>query len=359
MSPSVELVGVDWVNRLDTESGALIKNLFPFKFPSLEVAQNCFLILDPALQLEKAFHQTTTAILLEPRRDDRLLLPAIALEDETPMNLWVIGASTLEATTVGHRTWAVWGGRNLLSSIPLNILTFSPERSKVFLEQAQEIREIYGQLLNGNRAEALTTRLNQLMYDFGVVGGWFRRYYTEVLPQRIAVDLDQARVAVANVFHGLETKVARSLAKYHSLTPEDRELLSEPVQMTVEFKTRAPFAYFSGLALKVEDGQWFATEDRGEARNPTEIVAQTQGVVLDNVVRIYLSPSASSRIRVLVQERLKQLGLDEALVYAEPTGVRSYTSCDLRYGQFNLDSLKRCLVEGSIQPLLPAELLSV
>ena len=76
--------------RTDHEKPAEIKKqetlnrVFPLGIPPKDVVDGTYVINDETLCFDQGFHQTDSSILLFPRPDRRLLVPAAALGEGQP-----------------------------------------------------------------------------------------------------------------------------------------------------------------------------------------------------------------------------------------------------------------------------------
>src|SRR5258708_39930518 len=66
------------------EKDSMIATIYPFRTPPQEILNGTYIIKDPMLQLSSGLHLTTSSILLLPRKDKRVLVPAVALDAEHP-----------------------------------------------------------------------------------------------------------------------------------------------------------------------------------------------------------------------------------------------------------------------------------
>ena len=347
----------NWLNtHVDTERANLVRQLFPFRTPPLDIARNCLIIGDPNLQLRKAFHDTSSTIFIAPRNDRKLLVPAIAFDDQAALNLWITVSDTLPKTIEFHnRKWAVWSGRNILQSIPTDLLTFTPEKGLQAIEQADEAKEIYTHLLEGKNHDGDRIRLRQIMSGFGLAGGWFR-YYTDTLPQQAHDNPDSAESTVNGIFTGLENRIKQSTARYHELPNEDKELLNNPFRVIVKTKMKKPYAYFTYELDGIRKGEPNALNETDTPRDPLEIVGRTQGVDANEVDTVFIPDDAPTEAAAIVKRKIASMGLGDRIKSASRIrGVKKYETCDLRYGRFTTNLLGQYIREGRLKPLVPIE----
>lgn len=347
----------EWINtHVDRERGDLVRQLFPFRIPPLDIARNCLIIDDPNLQLRKAFHDTSSAIFVAPRKDKNLLVPAIAFDDQAALNLWITVSDTLPKTIEFHnRKWAVWNGRNILQSIPTDLLTFTPERGMLAIKQAKEAKEIYTHLLERKKHDSDRDRLRQIMSGFGLAGGWFR-YYTETLPQQAHDTPSSAESTVSGIFSGLDDKIRKSTARYYELPDEDQKLLDNPFRVIIKTKTKKPYAYFTYELDGIRRGEPNALNETDTPRDPLEIVGRTQGVDVNEVDTIFIPDDAPTEAAAIVKRKIASMGLgDRIKPSSRIRGVKKYETCDLRYGKFTTNLLGQYVREGKLKPLIPTE----
>lgn len=296
----------NWINtHVDTERARLVRQLFPFRTPPLEVARNCLIIDDSNLQMRTAFHDTSSAIFVSPRNDQKLLVPAIAFDDQPALNLWVTVSDTLPKTIDFHnRKWAVWCGRNLLQSIPVDLLTFTPEKGTQTLEQAKEAKTIYQHLLERKNNDHERERLRQIMSGFGLAGGWFR-HYVEQLPQQALDGSDSAADTINHLFSGLENKIEKSTARYTDLSDEDQQILRNPFRVIIKSKSKKPYAYFTYELDAIRRGEPEALNETDIPRDPLEIIGRTQGVGINEIKSIFLPDDAPKDEVAVIKNELQ------------------------------------------------------
>lgn len=347
-----------WYEQLPLEQAQLVNTLFPFKRPPLEVARNCFLVADPQLQLSGGYHDTSSNILLFPRPDRKLLIPAEAFGKHHPeFDLHVIVSHTLPIThRENGRRWAVWCSRipYTKSQYPIP-LGFTPVRAEGEVAKAENIIQIYKSMLGGDTSPALQENLKKLMNQI-IQGFWFR-YYTDQLPKMISDSKSEAEKIIAELFSGLDRKIDRAIKYWGKLTPDDQKLLANAFRIVVKTKFSPPFAYFGAGIDEIRKNE--LTEDRklAIARDPLEIVARTQGVSTDEVEAVYISDGAKSPdIYPIVLQRLRALGFEEKVrPFLELNDISKYPTCDAPYARFNLGLLAQYLLEGKLIPLVPSE----
>lgn len=347
----------NWLNtHVDTERANLVRQLFPFRPPPLDVARNCLMINDPNLQMGTAFHDTSSAIFVPPRNGHKLLIPAITFDDQPALNLWVTISDTLPKTIEFHnRKWAVWCGRNLLQSIPVDLLTFTPEKGANALEQAKEAKTIYQHLLEGKNHDHERKRLVQIMQGFGLAGGWFR-HYTEKLPQQALEDPNGTTKTVSEIFSGLNSKIEKSTNRFNELPDEDQRILRNPFRIIIKARTNKPYAYFTYELDAIRKGDPDALNDTDTPRDPLEIVGRTQGVDISEIDSIFLPDDAPKDAVAIVRKRIVDIGLGNRIKSATNIrGPKKYENCDLRYGKFTTKLLGRYIKDGRLEPLVPEE----
>lgn len=345
-----------WIDtRVTSEQAKLVRTLFPFSTPPLDVAKNCLLIDDPNLQLRSGFHDTSSAIFLAPRKDNRILVPAIAFDDNDPaLNLWVMISDTLPKThELTNRKWATWCGRNILQSIPTDLLTFTPEKGAKILEDSEEAKDIYKKILNG--VDQSRDRLKTIMQSLGIGGGWLK-YYTEELPQKALDEPSSTAEVIGHTFSGLDKKIGNAKNKFQQLSSEDRQLLNNPFRVTIKTKFTKPYAYFSYEVDAIRKNEPNAQEDVASVRDPLEMVGRTQGVNKDEVEAIFLPDNMDTHEVSIVKKRISDMGLgDRIKLDSEISGVERYATCDLRYKRFTPKLLAQYIEEGRFKPLVPVE----
>jgi hypothetical protein len=353
--PNENTTEANWLNtHVDTERANLVRQLFPFRTPPLDVARNCLIIDDPNIQLQTAFHDTSSSIFLSPRKDRKILVPAIAFENQPVLNLWVIVSDTLPKThEVTNRRWATWCGRNILQSIPTDLLSFTPESGVKVLEQSRRAKEIYRQLLAGKDQDR--EGLRQIMQNLGIAGDWLK-YYTEEIPQKALNEPIKNSESINQIFSGLEEKIENAEAKFRELSPEDRGLLNNPFRITIKSRFQKPYAYFSEKVDAIRKNTQNTLADEPFVRDPLEIVGRTQGVGFDEVETIFLPDDLDTSEVKIVKGRISEMGLGDRVKSAsEISGVEKYATCDLRYKRFTPNLLAQYIEEGRFKPLVPAE----
>lgn len=252
-----------------------------------------------------------------------------------------------------NRKWATWCGRNILQSIPTDLLTFTPKKGAKILEDSEEAKDIYKKILNGQ--DSGRDRLRTIMQSLGIGGGWLK-YYTEELPQK-ALNETKSTVEVINrIFSGLDKKIESANFKFQQLPPEDHKLLSSPFRVTIKTKFQKPYAYFSYEVDAIRRNEPKALEDVASVRDPLEMVGRTQGVKNDEVEAIFLPDNMNTDEVSIVRKRISDIGLgDRIKLDSEITGVERYATCDLRYKRFTPKLLAQYIEEGRFKPLVPVE----
>lgn len=343
----------NWVEQLlPVERKDLVYQLFPLKTPPIDVARNCLLISDPELQLKEGFHDTTSSVLLFPREDKRVLVPAITFDGKRPpLNLWVLISDTLPFTyEVTNRKWAVWFGRNMLKRLPVAPLYFTPQKADKLLQTARQAKQIYEQLIAGSRD---SRNLKGLMAQF-VEGHWLK-YCVATLPKRITEHDEPSIMVARKLFLGLEEKVESARELYSKLPPDDKALLENAFRVTVKARFSQPFAY---LTKEIDDIRKNEIDDSDNVRDPLEIIGRTQGVSVDDVEAIYIPDDIfSTKIGTIAGEKVRLLGAAEKLKPAsQMPSIQHYESCTDRYGKFTTRMLADFIKDGKLTPLIPWKL---
>lgn len=345
-----------WLDtHVDKERAKLIRQLFPFRTPPLNVARNCLRIVDPSLHLQSAFHETSSSIFLSPRGDNKILVPAVVFETQPPFNLWVMISDTLPIThEVTNRRWATWCGRNILKTIPVNLFSFTPESGDKVLEQSRKAKDIYRQLLAGKDRDK--EELRQIMRDLGIVGGGWLKYYTEEIPRLALDEPEKAAEVIDQIFEGLEGKIENAKSQFGELPPENQQLLRNPIRIIIKASFKEPYVYFSEAVDVIRRNLQHTLVDGPFVRDPLEIVGRSQGVSLGEVEAIFLPDHLDTDAARIVKDRISKMGLSKSVKPASEIGDgNKYTTCDLRYGRTTPGLLAQYIATDRFVPLVPSE----
>jgi len=328
----------------------VIESIYPFEEPPESVIEGTYVIVDPTYQFRRGFHQTSSAMLVSPhRRDEKLIVPAVALTSESPaLNISVYARETLPKTFEGARRYCCWWGSNPLRLNRKAESDYTPERAEHFLGLVVDCREIYADGLAGR--EMNLERLGKIMGNF-LAGDWYR-YYVEKLPEKIKFNSELAEFEVGSVFKGFEDKLLEGQKVYSALGNDGRYLLQNGFNFIFDAEMTDFQVYVSERIPQLLSSSLVKTEDC-DMRSPFEISAEPRGITADQIKAVYLPDEVhGSKTETIALNKLKHLGIETNRVQrvsdlSRRGGIITYDHCGFRYGKFTGEHLKQAISHGS------------
>lgn len=326
----------------------ILKKIFPFKLPPKEIVDGTYFITDAALQFGTGFHQTWSSMLTVIRPDNKLLVPAAALEGES-FNLHHLVRETMPKTHVGGRRWAVWLGRNLLKPTTSTIEQVAiPERASLISRRIADIKEIYDHDIRNEG------KLRELLSEF--IGGFWLNHYAKILPERVSSGLEQAILEANTLFLGLDNLLSGATHRYDGLDTGDKELVDKSFSLTFAVNLPTPRIYLNDEVtkmLKNTNSREYLT-----ARSPYEIATEPRGIASDCVQAIYIPDAVKgSRTEDVALRKLQVLGIgnDKIHRFSEIIArhqLNVYDNCLQRYEKFTMDDALNAVRTGALVPIL-------
>ncbi len=137
----MDLKGERPLPSTESETLGKICKFFPFEEPPQDIVDLTYIVKNQDLVRKFGFHQTTSSTLLFGDKEEHVLLPAVAVGENT-FNLRFLAREVLQNTHLGGRRWAVWFGKDLTKPRS-DSGDYSQGAEKQFIEGSETIKHIY------------------------------------------------------------------------------------------------------------------------------------------------------------------------------------------------------------------------
>ena len=320
-----------------TESETLGKicKFFPFEEPPQDIVDLTYIVKNQDLVRKFGFHQTTSSTLLFGDKEEHVLLPAVAVGENT-FNLRFLAREVLQNTHLGGRRWAVWFGKDLTKPRS-DSGDYSKGAEKQFIEGSETIKHIYK-----NAREGKDYDRDQLTNVVGYfVSGFWQRYYIR-LAERLFAGEDAAMEISNDIFPNFSEKIARMGQRYSQLDKYDRRLVDNSFPIIYVAKLNMPVCHMEGQINEVvkEEGKV-----KRDVRSPFEITPDPRGIKAQDIMEVFIPDKIHGMPEEeIAKEKFGQMGISTDIISDLSTlktkwGVKILGGCLLRYKKFGAPDL--------------------